>query len=515
MGASKTRDYDYKNDQVIKEQDSNGSSGYAPIRSQLASYRASRGRDTTYDYRATAQNGIVKNNFVSFSVLAGVSLFFIFLAIAYLGMRTDTSVVPAGFTMASCRSDSKPGVNCVPERDAADAIYLLNAVQVELTRRAVANVCERRDGDGASPTTRSAMTEDEIVDFCLDNFGIKDDIKIRKDLRNLEILTYSNPQWNIRIVQTLTKNVVPTKDDQISNMEQVIFNKDKKVTSLVIFDADLPWMCRMTNIVYFLLNSAVFLVVTFALLYSLNYGYKHYKHQQQKQKEELGLMLERIIEILQTSATEEGENYVVINHIRDMILPVQDRQTKEKTWNKAVQFINENESRVRTEVQNVQGEPYEVWRWIGSATLGLSSSPRNNKSWQGQAFETQAGSVNGLQCSPTPCLKIRGMAEEVEGGGQAGEAQRAIREAVLGKCAHQCRILHCAVDAHSSCVYLKCADQADAAVAYRNLHGWWYAGHLVTVKYLRLERYMQRFPGSPISGPPFMKAISPATDWTS
>lgn len=48
-----------------------------------------------------------------------------------------------------------------------------------------------------------------------------------------------------------------------------------------------------------------------------------------------------------------------------------------------------------------------------------------------------------------------------------------IREAVLSKCAHQCRILHCAVEPNSACVYLKCADTSDAAVAYRNLHGWW------------------------------------------
>lgn len=48
-----------------------------------------------------------------------------------------------------------------------------------------------------------------------------------------------------------------------------------------------------------------------------------------------------------------------------------------------------------------------------------------------------------------------------------------IREAVLSKIAHRCRVLHCAVDMNSGCVYLKCADKDDAAVAYRSLHGWW------------------------------------------
>lgn len=34
---------------------------------------------------------------------------------------------------------------------------------------------------------------------------------------------------------------------------------------------------------------------------------------------------------------------------------------------------------------------------------------RKRKVWQGQAFETQEGSVNSLAVSPTPCLKIRHM----------------------------------------------------------------------------------------------------------
>lgn len=39
-------------------------------------------------------------------------------------------------------------------------------------------------------------------------------------------------------------------------------------------------------------------------------------------------MVERIIDILQMKASEEKDNYVVINHVRDMILPVADRKRK-------------------------------------------------------------------------------------------------------------------------------------------------------------------------------------------
>lgn len=89
---SQNNDYDYKND-IIKEQDVNGSSGY--VRSQLGSFRSTRGREPTYDYRFN-RNNILKNNFVSFAVLAGAALFFVLLAIMYMGMKSDTSVIPSG-----------------------------------------------------------------------------------------------------------------------------------------------------------------------------------------------------------------------------------------------------------------------------------------------------------------------------------------------------------------------------------------------------------------------------------
>lgn len=47
---------------------------------------------------------------------------------------------------------------------------------------------------------------------------------------------------------------------------------------------------------------------------------------------------------------------------------------------------------------------------VGSKVASEQSTPRrNNKVWQGQAFDTMTGSPNSPPCSPTPCLKIRHM----------------------------------------------------------------------------------------------------------
>ena len=72
-----------------------------------------------------------------------------------------------------------------------------------------------------------------------------------------------------------------------------------------------------------------------------------------------------------------------------------------------------------------------------------------------------------------------------------------IQDAILEK-AEGAKILHLAVDTSSKegCVYIKCSNADEAGKVYRALHGWWFDGNLVTVKYLRPERYHYRFSDS-------------------
>ncbi|KAG8514135.1 Inner nuclear membrane protein Man1 [Galemys pyrenaicus] len=72
----------------------------------------------------------------------------------------------------------------------------------------------------------------------------------------------------------------------------------------------------------------------------------------------------------------------------------------------------------------------------------------------------------------------------------------AIQEAILEKCSDNDGIVHIAVDKNSreGCVYVKCLSPEYAGKAFKALHGSWFDGKLVTVKYLRLDRYHHRFP---------------------
>jgi membrane protein Man1 len=79
----------------------------------------------------------------------------------------------------------------------------------------------------------------------------------------------------------------------------------------------------------------------------------------------------------------------------------------------------------------------------------------------------------------------------------------AVTEEILTRCSNAL-IYHVAVDAESveGCVYIKTKNTDEAAKVFRTLHGQWYRGNLVTAKYLRDERYYERFPAAKMQNSP-------------
>lgn len=59
-------------------------------------------------------------------------------------------------------------------------------------------------------------------------------------------------------------------------------------------------------------------------------------------------------------------------------------------------------------------------------------------------------------------------------------------------------IWHIACDKRSKegCVYIKCASNEAAGKVYQALNGTWYNGKLLNVKFLRSDRYVERYPDS-------------------
>uniref|UniRef100_A0A8C5TTM4 LEM domain containing 3 n=1 Tax=Malurus cyaneus samueli TaxID=2593467 RepID=A0A8C5TTM4_9PASS len=231
------------------------------------------------------------------------------------------------------------------------------------------------------------------------------------------------------------------------------------------------------------------------------WGVLHYmKYRWAKEEEETKQMYDMVVKIIDVlrshseacSENKELQPYMPILHVRDSLIPPQDRRKMNKVWNRAVDFLAANESRVRTETRRVGGAEFMVWKWMQPSAACDKILVIPSKVWQGQAFHLDRR--NSPPNSLTPCLKIRNMFDPVMEIGDHWHL--AIQEAILEKCSDNDGIVHIAVDKNSreGCVYVKCLSPEYAGKAFKALHGSWFDGKLVTVKYLRLDRYHHRFP---------------------
>ncbi|KAI5638696.1 LEM domain-containing protein [Phthorimaea operculella] len=476
----------------------NGSTVLPPRRS----YVSAVSRSEVLDYKTANDKKFLKNNLVSLALVGIVALFFFCLFFMYIVKKNDiTSVVDdQNSVIPICQLNipgNRPGINCVPKEQVSYAKDLLKVIHPELTVRAAAYKCSK---PGAVPY----LTEREIIDIASAKADTVDVSQCRTDLNNLEVLIVNNPRWGLSVIQLKSLYSKDVEFAPLSSTDVVVQQRNKGSVAIILSDPSTPFTCLVFNTLYSAGSTAIIIGLLSVLIFGLQRAYTYYVNYKKKKSEEIYSMVEQIIDVISQETEDSEDPYVSIDHVRDTLISPQNREKMASIWDSAVKFIQMNESRVRMEVQSVDGEDCRVWRWV--ATHG---SPKRSAAWQGQAFETQEGSVNNVPVSPTPCLKIRHMFDKNDTN---PNLRQVITDAILEKCGDRCNILHIDVERTSCCVYVKCATQNDAGVVYRSLHGWWYEGRLITVKYLRLERYMQRFPNSPSVGP-FLKPSLQRRSW--
>ncbi|KAL2309533.1 hypothetical protein Nmel_005739 [Mimus melanotis] len=84
------------------------------------------------------------------------------------------------------------------------------------------------------------------------------------------------------------------------------------------------------------------------------------------------------------SENKELQPYMPILHVRDSLIPPQDRRKMNKVWNRAVDFLAANESRVCTETQRAGGAEFLVWKWMQPSAVCDKILVIPSKVWQGQ-----------------------------------------------------------------------------------------------------------------------------------
>nr|XP_042714045.1 LEM domain-containing protein 2 isoform X2 [Chrysemys picta bellii] len=106
------------------------------------------------------------------------------------------------------------------------------------------------------------------------------------------------------------------------------------------------------------------LIVLWGILLLLKYRWRKMEEEEQAMYE----MVKKIIDAVQDHYKEweqrlERYPYVGILHVRDTLIPPQSRKKMKRIWNRAVDFLASNESRIQTESHRIAGEDMLVWRW--------------------------------------------------------------------------------------------------------------------------------------------------------
>ncbi|KAJ8379080.1 hypothetical protein AAFF_G00231710 [Aldrovandia affinis] len=270
-----------------------------------------------------------------------------------------------------------------------------------------------------------------------------------------------------------------------------------EITHLESTHPKMSFICRFRRAFFTVIHRVLLCIAGVAVVLGVLYYMKYRWRKEEEETRQMYDMVEKIIDVLRSHSEAAQENkdlqpYLPIPHVRDSLVQPQERKKMKKVWERAVTFLSANESRIRTETQRIGGADFLVWRWIQPSLTCDKISIIPAKVWQGKAFPLDRR--NSPPNSLTPCLKIRNMFDPIMEVGENWHL--AIHEAILEKCSDNDGIVHIAVDKNSreGCVYVKCLSAEHSGKAFKALHGSWFDGKLVTVKYLRLDRYHQRFP---------------------
>ncbi|XP_038060624.1 inner nuclear membrane protein Man1-like [Patiria miniata] len=451
----------------------------------------------TEDHSASSLGARI-GHYVPMILLSCAFLFFIVLATVYMNVGNG-NLADIKYISDNSRSDT----NLFPSEETrhVQAMRIVQSLYDKLSEVAGKYEC------GSQDVTSRNMSFAEVQAFL--KYEFKEDIDAKKDwlsyhLKNALQKIINNSHWGLRLYDESGKELhVADSADQVVDAVKL----EKQTVWLESEHVNMSWLCRVQrSAVLVLFRLFLFCIVVLCLL--LLYKYIMYRIRREKEdKRQVHQLVDAITEMLAShhkacSKDKSLSPYLAIPHVRDTLIPLKHRKERQHLWERAVHFINTNESRVRVETQQVSGEEFPVWRWmlpspvISSFTpmTELELNPNRVKVWQGTAFDNLDTAIKVPRFTPTPCLKIRNMFDPTLESD--GDWHVAIEDAILERCGDNGGIVHVAVDRTSreGCVYVKCATPESAGCAYRALQGSWFDGKLVTVKYLRLDRYHQRFP---------------------
>uniref|UniRef100_A0A182R7F0 LEM domain-containing protein 2 n=1 Tax=Anopheles funestus TaxID=62324 RepID=A0A182R7F0_ANOFN len=461
-----------------------------------------------------------KQTFIPCALLGLLGMFLFSVIFMYLTISTDlaSTLNSIDTRYQVCEGDvhGLAATGCVFATDVEPALELLKLIGNELKARVEQHHCRR---DDKAPVS-GLMSAGEVLKYAKEHSPSVLIPQLSRHLHAMEYLIDRNPQWHIDHCDANGERIT---------YDGVLERRSTRTNHFTILNPKLPFTCTLYNKFqkFFVIVGALALVAILA--FAGNYFFKFVLYVKQKRRDQVNRLISEIIHAVSQAAVNASEAAnkdgttgaqqagVVINHLRDRLLEMPNRRKLSWAWNEALGFLEQHESRIAFEVATIGGEDFKIMRWIDSVPLvsgvsgagtgspgasrlgaGSSGSSSTAKKWQGPAFDNS----NKIHDPPTPCLKIRQMFDKYEVNDP--NLKTIVQDAILEKLGGRCKIYDIQLDRSSCCVYVRCASAKDAGIVHDEINGWWFDNRLVSIKFLRLERYLQRFPRS-LAGPVCLK----------
>jgi len=484
-------------------------------------------RNSSTSFRAVEER-TCNSMIISTLIIVTALLFFLFIGYQYHNLKPDVS---SSHRVPVCKGalTDQPGLNCVPQDQMNSTVKMFSVVAKLLQTHGLNQLCVKGSSNISLPLDQvlNHMSESEEPKLV--------GTELKEIFQNFLLLVRENPGWHISLTS-------PTPEEPFSHM----MHTDIPVSWRCWFRLKVSWMVGVAKS---LLGVMAWALGGFAVVWLVVWLWRKWVERAEKQNKEVFELVEQVLNILyhhHQGVLREGKSgspFYPILHIRDQLIAPPERTKKATVWKKVEEYMRNKESRVREDIQKVYGEEYKVWQWLPDIPWSPSSSPSNlpprnslpspggvspshsqqqqqqisqqqqqlqqppsvqsqwgqppatavTPGWQGSAFQL-GKHVAAPVAPPTSCLKVRHLFDvQKQGPGWVVT----VKEEILRRCL-DAQVLHIAVDTESpeGTVYIKTMSPEDAGKVFRCLHGQWYRGQLVTAKYLRLERYHERFPDS-------------------
>lgn len=261
--------------------------------------------------------------------------FFVVLAYIYWDMTSSRMDPRNNFLL--CPADDEDNFDtCVPQKSQSFVHDMIRQLIDLISTRAGSFECGYVDSRNVSLHEYNTLLQQKGQEYA----------SMKPEMKTMILqLFVMNPHWSVRLYDS----------------DDVMTSDPKRVSYLLSERSQRSLWCRFRMSATQVIGAIVTLAVIFAVAFFGYVSVRFFMKRKEEETKEVVALVERILDKVKQHADAcqmhpDMKPYLAIAHVRDSLIPLQDRRRMQHVWDKAVQFIEAHESRVRTESQLIEAE---------------------------------------------------------------------------------------------------------------------------------------------------------------